>query len=64
MTLEESCDIDGGTINIKCPSFLSIYISNGYYGRVKGETSLCNGEKDNVMLNTDECMEKEVKIYY
>ena len=60
MAIEEGCDVDDTVVDIKCPSFLSIYIASGYYGRVKGETLLCNGEKDSVMLTTDECMETGV----
>jgi len=40
---EEAFDIDGNRVDIKCPSFLNIYITLGYYGRLKGSTVLCNG---------------------
>ena len=56
---DESCNIVGSLVNIKCPSFLNVYVSSGYYGRVKGTNKLCNGNKDAVTLKED-CLNLEV----
>lgn len=58
---EEACDIDGNRVDIKCPSFLNIYITSGYYGRLKGSTVLCNGNKDSVSI-TEDCLNLQVQV--
>ena len=58
----ESCNVDGSLVNMICPSFLTIYIRSGYYGRVKGSSLLCTGQKDSVTL-MDDCLTMEVKFY-
>lgn len=57
---EEACDIDGTVVNIKCPSFLNIYITSGYYGRLKDSTILCNGNKDSVPIQ--DCLNLQVQV--
>ena len=58
--VQESCNVDGALVNMKCPSFLSIHITSGYYGRVQGTNQLCNGNKDSVTLGSD-CLNLQVQ---
>ena len=44
--VEESCNIQGETMRIKCHSFLNIYIRQTSYGRdFANEKKLCDGER-------------------
>ena len=58
--VQESCNVDGALVNMICPSFLSIHITSGYYGRVQGTNQLCNGNKDSVTLGSD-CLNLQVQ---
>jgi len=58
--VQESCNVDGALVNIMCPSFLSVYITSGYYGRVHGTNQLCNGNIDSVILGSD-CLNLQVQ---
>jgi len=41
----QACNIEGETMEIKCHSFLSIYVRQGMYGRnYTNEKKLCDGE--------------------
>ena len=59
--VQESCNVDGALVNMICPSFLSIYITSGYYGRVQGTNQLCNGITDSVILGSD-CLNIQVQF--
>ena len=43
-------------MDLKCPSFLNIFITSTLYGRKKGSKMLCNGEMDKVQLVSKDCL--------
>ena len=59
--IENSCGIEGENIEIKCHSFLSVYLKTITYGRnYTNEKKLCDGEKPDdskaVDSETDYCL--------
>ena len=46
MPLLEECAVDGTDLNIKCPSFLSIYVKSATYGREFAVKKICDGTKN------------------
>ena len=50
----QACNIEGETMEIKCHSFLSIYVRQGMYGRnYTNEKKLCDGEKPDDLKGVD-----------
>ena len=58
MPLLEVCAVDGSDLNIKCPSFLNIYVKSASYGREFAVKEICTGEKDGNPEVT--CLDTEV----
>ena len=59
---EEACDIDGTVLNVKCPSFLHIYIMSGYYGRKQNEKKYCTGNPVNTVIRGADCLDYKVLL--
>ena len=44
----ESCDVDGVSILIECPTFLNVYVKSATFGRIAANLKkLCGGDKGN-----------------
>ena len=60
---EEFCTVDGEPVDIKCHSFLNIYIISSIYGRKKANgNKLCNGKEDTVKLQTQDCLDVDSEL--
>lgn len=59
---EQRCAADGDTLEIICPSFMSVFIKNSSYGRSieSSKKEMCNGKKDSTLVVEDCQAENEV----
>ena len=50
----ETCSVDGTSVELSCPLFLSVYVRSTVYGRtMEGANTLCNAKRDVAKLIGD-----------
>ena len=60
---DEFCAVDGEPIDIKCHSFLNIFIVSAIYGRKKANGKmLCNGKEDSIKLQSQDCLDVDSEL--